>query len=111
MGIARKDRVAEAIKAAVAEFLILNLANSTPGFISVSKVRVTSDLKLAYVYFSIYGSEKDVAYSFKILEGLNGRVRFHVGNEVPLKFVPKLKFFIDDSLEYTDKMNRVMKDI
>ncbi len=111
MGIARQERVAEAVRAAVADFLILNLANSTPGFISVSRVKMAPDLKLASVYFTIYGSEEDVAFSFKTLEKHSGRIRYHVGQEVPLKYVPGLRFFIDDSLEYKDKMNRVMKDL
>ncbi|MEA3286457.1 MAG: 30S ribosome-binding factor RbfA [Candidatus Marinimicrobia bacterium] len=111
MGIARQERVAEAVRAAVADFLIQNLANETPGFISVSKAKMAPDLKLAYVYFTIYGNEEDVAFSFKILEKHQGRIRYHVGREVPLKYVPELKFFIDDTLDYTDRMNRVMKDI
>ncbi len=111
MGVARQKRVAEAVRAAVAEYLILNLANSTPGFISVSRVKMSPDLKIANVYFSIYGNEADVAYSFKTLEKFSGPIRYHVGKEVLLKYVPELRFFIDDSLEYTDKMNRVMKDL
>lgn len=111
MGIARQKRVGEAVRAAVAEYLILNLANATPGFISVSKAKMAPDLKLATVYFTIYGNEEDVAFSFKTLESHNGRIRYHVGQEVPLKYVPELRFFIDDSLEYADKMNRVMKDL
>ncbi len=111
MGIARQKRVAEAIRAAVAEYLILNLANTTPGFVSVTNAKMTPDLKIAYVYFSIYGSEEDVAFTFKTLEQHSGRVRFHVGKEVPLKYVPELRFFIDDSLGYADKMNRVLKDL
>ena len=111
MGVARQKRVAEAVRAAVAEYLILNLANATPGFISVSKVKMAPDLRLASVYFTIYGSEEDVAYSFKTLENHASQIRYHVGQEVPLKYVPELRLFIDDSLEYTDKMNRVMKDL
>ena len=111
MGVARQKRVAEAVRAAVADYLILNLANSTPGFISVSKVKMSPDLKIANVYFSIYGNEADVAYSFKTLEKFSGPIRYHVGQEVPMKYVPELRLFIDDSLNYTDKMNRVMKDL
>ena len=111
MGVARQKRVAEAIRAAVADYLILNLANATPGFISVSKSKMSPDLKIANVYFSIYGSEEDVAYSFKTLEQHGSRIRYHVGKEVILKYVPELRFFIDDTLNYTDKMNRVMKDL
>lgn len=111
MGAARQARVAEAVRAAVADYLILNLANTTPGFISVSKAKMSPDLKIANIYFSIYGNEKDVAFSFKVLEKRKASVRLHVGREVILKYVPELRFFIDDTLEYTDKMNRVMKDI
>ncbi len=111
MGNARQERVAEAVRAAVADFLIQNLANATPGFISVSKVKMAPDLKLAYVYFSIYGNQEDVAFSFKTLEKHQGRIRYHVGQEVPLKYVPQLKLFVDDSIEYAAKMNRMMKDI
>ena len=111
MGIARQERVAEAVRAAVAEFLILNLANTTPGFISVSRVKMAPDLKLANVYFTIYGDEKAVKETFKTLEHTMGRIRYHVGQEVPLKYVPELRFFIDDSLEYADRINRVIKDL
>lgn len=111
MGIARQKRVAEAVKEAIAEYLILNLANATPGFISVTKVKMAPDLKLATVYFSIYGNEQDIAFSFKTLEKHSGRIRYHVGQEVQLKYVPELRFFIDDSLDYSQKMNEVMKDL
>lgn len=111
MGQARQERVGEAIRAAVAEYLILNVANTTPGFISVSKAKMSPDLKIATVYFSIYGEPKDVESSFKTLETHHGRIRYHVGKEVRLKYVPELRFFLDDTLEYNDKMNRVMKDL
>ncbi|MCF7824136.1 MAG: 30S ribosome-binding factor RbfA [Candidatus Marinimicrobia bacterium] len=111
MGIARQKRVAEAVKEAIAEYLILNLANSTPGFISVTRVKMAPDLKLATVYFSIYGNEQDIAFTFKTLERYNSRIRYHVGQEVPLKYVPELRFFIDDSLDYSYKMAEVMKDL
>ena len=111
MGLARQNRVAEAVRAAVANYLILNLANLTPGFISVSKVKMAPDLKLATVYFSIFGSEEDKAFSFKTLEKHKGRIRYHVGQEVLLKYVPELRFFIDDTLEYADKINKVIKKL
>jgi len=111
MGVGRRERVAEAIKEAVADYLILNLANTTPGFISVSKVKMAPDLKLATVYFSIYGNEQAVDTSFKVLGKQIGRIRYHVGQEVPLKYVPELRFFLDDSLEYAAKINRVIKEL
>lgn len=111
MGEARQARVAEAVRAAVAEFLILNLANTTPGFISVSKAKMSPDLQIATIYFSIIGSDEDVAFSFKTLDKHKKRIRYHVGQEVPLKYVPELRFFLDDSQAYAAKINDVMRKL
>jgi len=111
MGVGRQARVATAIKEAVAEFLILNLANATPGFITVSNAKVSPDLRVATVYFSIIGNEKDVEFTFKELERQKSRIRYHVGQEVPLKYVPEIRFFLDDSQEYVAKIKKVMKKL
>jgi len=111
MGLARQQRVGEAVKEAVAEFLVFNLANATPGFISVTKAKMSPDLKIATIYFSIYGNDKDVEFTFKVLEKQMKRIRYHVGQEVPLKYVPELRFFLDDSQAYAAKINKVIKKL
>ncbi len=111
MSGSRQDKVAEAVRAAAADYLIKNLANTTPGFITVAKVKMSPDLKLATVYFSIFGNEKAIKASFGKLQDHMGRIRYHIGQEVPLKYVPELRFFLDDTMAYAAKMNSLLKDI
>jgi len=111
MGGSRKERVAEAIRAAAADYLIKNLANSTPGFVTVSHVKMAPDLRLATIYCSIFGNEEAVSSSFKTLQNHLGRIRYHVGQEVPMKYVPEIRLFLDDTLNQADKVNGLLRDL
>ncbi len=111
MGGSRQERVGEAIRAAVADYLIKNLANATPGFVTVTKTKMSPDLKLASVYCSILGAHDAVQASFETLLHHLGRIRYHVGQEVPLKYVPELRLFLDDTLEQADHVNNLMRDL
>ncbi|MCF7796479.1 MAG: 30S ribosome-binding factor RbfA [Lentisphaeria bacterium] len=111
MGSARKDKVAKAIQAAVADFLTRFMTETAPGFITVSQVKMSDDLKLASVYFSILGGDDKIDGSLAVLEHHKGRIRYHVGQEVPLKYVPELRFFHDDTMAYMDHMNRIIRKL
>jgi len=107
----RRDKVAKAIQAAVADFLTRFMTKSTPGFVTVSHVKMSNDLKVASVYFSILGAEAAITSSLDVLEHHKGRIRFHIGKEVPLKYVPELRFFNDDTMAYMDHMNRILRKL
>ena len=70
--------------------------------ISVSKVKVTVDLSVAKVYLSIFPNEK----SAELLEGIKAR---RTRNQ--LRRMPQLEFFIDDSVEYMDGIERSLKGL
>lgn len=84
-----------------------NLFNG--GFITVTQVRVSSDLSVARVYISILGNQKDSIFELvknqsKIIRKiLSDRVRFQ------LRKTPELAFFIDDSLDYYEKIEELLK--
>ncbi|HCQ30088.1 MAG TPA: 30S ribosome-binding factor RbfA [Flavobacteriales bacterium] len=79
--------------------------------VSVSVVRVTADLSLAKVYISAFGKKKPQ----EILDILNEHVhevRFALGNRIKNKVrkIPELRFYIDDSLEYAQKIDELLKN-
>ncbi len=78
--------------------------------ISVTVVRITSDLSLARCYLSIYPSEKAEETLIHI-KHLTKAIRGIVGNKVgkQLRIVPELEFFIDDSLNYLEKIDRLLE--
>lgn len=78
--------------------------------ISVSKVKVTVDLSVAKVYLSIFPNDK----SKELLQGITSNtplIRHELAQRTKhqLRRMPNLEFFIDDSLEYIDKINKSLK--
>ncbi len=78
--------------------------------ISVTVVRVTPDLALARVYLSIFPSDnaKEILKEIRIV---NPKIRGILGRKVgkQLRVVPELEFYIDDSLDYIDNIDRLLK--
>ncbi len=77
--------------------------------VSVSVVRVSSDLSVAKAYLSIFPSEK----ADELLQNINehaSQIRFELGNleRHQLRIIPELKFFIDDSLDYLENIDRLL---
>lgn len=79
--------------------------------ISVTRVRVSSDLSIARVYLSIFPSEKGEAILLEIKK-LHSKLRGLLGLKVgkQLRIVPQLDFFLDDSLDYIDNIDRLLKE-
>ncbi len=84
---------------------------SMPGvLVSVSAVRISPDMSVCRGYLSIFPSER----SAEILKNINDNVRqlrFELGNRVrhQLRIIPELKFFVDDSLDYIDHIDELLK--
>ena len=77
---------------------------------SVTAVRVSPDLSYAKIYVSIFPSER-VEAVMKSLEEKNKSIRFILGKKVgkQMRIVPELRFFVDDSLDYIDKIDELLK--
>lgn len=78
--------------------------------LSVTTVRVSPDLSYAKIYVSIFPSEQ-VEAVMKSLEEHTKTIRFILGKKVgkQMRIVPELRFFVDDSLDYIDKINDLLK--
>ena len=107
----RQQKVARLIQKDMAE--ILRVAGNTYGqgvLISVTVVRITPDLGLARIYLSIFPSSN----SADIMERIESNVtslRYELGKRVgkQLRIVPELKFFIDDSMDYAQRIDDLLK--
>lgn len=79
-------------------------------FITVTVVRVSSDLSSAKVYLSIMGNKRDE--QFKLVQKNQKEVRRLLGERVrhQLRVIPELFFYIDDSLDYYEKIDQLLKE-
>ncbi len=78
--------------------------------ISITKVRVSPDLSYAKIYISIFPSS-DQSVVLESIHEHSSRIRFEMGQKVrrQLRIVPEIAFFIDDSLDYIDNIDRLLK--
>ena len=80
------------------------------GLISVTKVKVTNDLKYAKVYVSILNS-KNLKETMEGLKKSSGFIRSELARKINLRNTPEILFELDDSLEYGAKIDSILKEI
>ncbi len=112
METTRQKKISRLLQKEISEMFIKEIKSLALGtMVSVSLVRVTSDLSLAKVYISIFPSEKKEDILKEIELKINV-VRRYLGLRVgkQLRIIPELQFYIDDSLDYIDNIDRLLKE-
>ena len=108
---ARLGRVNEELMKAISHIITHELKNpDVTGMISVTRVKVTPDLKYAKVYVSIL-NPKSVEETMKGLKESAGFIRSQVAKTVNLRITPELVFEYDDSIEHGEKIDNILKQI
>ena len=108
---ARLGRVNEELMKALSQIITYELKNpDVTGMISVTKVKVTPDLKYAKVYVSIFNS-KNIKDTMEGLKKSSGFIRTELAKRINLRNTPELIFEIDDSMEYGAKIDSILKEI
>ena len=109
MASIRQNKIESVIQSEVSVYLQRNSSICLGTMVSVTVVRVTSDLSLARCYLSIFGA-KDKQEVFENIESNLSRIRGEVGKKLKnLRKIPALKFHIDDSLDYASKIDELLK--
>jgi len=107
----RQLRVGELVKQNLGELFIRNeakLPNINSKLITVTEVRMTPDLKTARVYVIPLGG-KDTKETVKILTEYSHLVRKALSKRLDIKFLPKLTFVEDNSFEYAEKIEKIIR--
>jgi ribosome-binding factor A len=106
----RQKRVSSLIKEELSRLLIEEFQDSYSGLITVTRVEMSSDLKTAHVYLSIYGAEQQDSI-FSLLDEKKGHLRKSIASKVKLKYNPMLIFSKDLGPEYEARIDSILEDI
>lgn len=107
----RLGRIEEEYKRELSEIINYKLKNpNVTGLVSVTKVKVTNDLKYAKVYVSILNA-KNLKDTLAGLKKSSGFIRSELARKVNLRNTPEIIFELDDSLEYGAKIDSILKEI
>ena len=107
----RTERVASLIKEEIGAILIREYRDRLHGFTTVTDVKMTPDLKIARVSFSVFGSAEVRQKSMTVLEADKPHIRQIVGSHLRMKFTPSLQFFLDETMDHVERINTLIKKI
>ena len=107
----RQRRVAELIHQEISLLIQRQVRDPRLGFITVTGVEVTPDLRLAHIYVSVLGGDYEEAQALAGLKSAAGFFRHELGSALSLRFVPELSFRLDKSLEQALRIDQLLDSL
>jgi len=110
MGKERPERVQEALRQEISKIVTGEVKDPRLGFITITRVELTKDLRFAKVYFTVLEEEKK-ALTLKGLTSAKGYIKNLIGERIKLQFVPEIQFRLDESVAYTKQVYDILEKI
>lgn len=107
----RAFRLAESMKADVSRIIREEIKDPRLGFVTVTDVEVTDDLRYVKIFVSILGNEEEVKTSMDVLTKASGYVRSEIGKIIRLRHVPDISFKYDQSIEHGAHISKLLRDV
>jgi ribosome-binding factor A len=107
----RSDRIADLIQKEISQMLMKGLKDPRIGFVTITKVAVSEDCRMAKIYFSVAGSAEERERSTEGLNSAKGYVRKELGRRIRMKYTPEITFQFDPSIEYAIHIGEVIDQI
>jgi ribosome-binding factor A len=106
----RIERVNETIKEILSEVVLNQLKDPRVGFVTITAVRVSGDMAVAKVHYSVMGDEHERAETHKGLVSARAFMRKTIGRELKLRNAPELRFVYDDSLDRSIAIEQALRE-
>ncbi len=107
----RTRKINEAVREALAHIIQSEVSDPRLDLVTVTSVEVSSDLSLANVYVITHGDQDRYDAMLEGLESAKGRIRSLLGQRVPLRLTPELRFHVDPSIDEGMRITEALKDV
>lgn len=107
----RVRKIQEFIKQEVGSMLLRDLKDPRLGFITVTGVKLTGDLREAVIYVSLFGRNREKAESMEALNQAKGFIRKELGKRLQIFHTPSISFEEDTSLDYSMRIEGLLKTV
>jgi ribosome-binding factor A len=112
MATHRPDRVGDQIRQEISELLTRGAVHDPGiGFITVTRVKVSPDLQVAHVYYTMLGDPKARQETARALARATPFFRRQIGGRLQLRRVPELEFRFDESIAHQDRIEQILRDL
>ncbi|MFA4989680.1 MAG: 30S ribosome-binding factor RbfA [Candidatus Omnitrophota bacterium] len=109
--MSRQDKVAEAIRQEASVIIHDKLKDPRLGFVTITSVEITQDLRYAKIFFSVLGNDEAHKNTKEALDSALGFVRKLIAQRLNLRFAPEIAFYEDRSSEYSVRIEEVLNEI
>lgn len=106
----RTEKIAEIIKKELSVILLRETNDPALGLVTITTVKVSGDLNNAKVYVSVLDKERR-QITLDHLNNAKGHFRSKLAGRIKIRRVPEISFYIDDTLDYVENINRLIRKI
>ena len=110
-GYSRATRVADLLKEEISEMLCKEVKDPHIGFITITDVEVSKDLKHAQIFYTILGDEKQEEESADALSRVSSFIKKQLGKRLRMRYIPEIIFKYDHSLAYGTKIDHILNSL
>lgn len=107
----RADRVSGLIQEVLSDILRKEIADPRLAMATITGVRMSPDLKVASIYFTISGGEKKVSAAADAFDRARGFIKKRLARQLELRYMPQLRFFHDGSFDYGSRIENLLKSV
>jgi ribosome-binding factor A len=107
----RSHRVGDQILREISDLLLKKVKDPRLTGVTLTDVSMSKDLRRAHVYYSILGTDEQKKQAQEGFESARGYIRREIGERLHLRYVPDMQFRYDSSLEYGQKMERILEGL
>jgi ribosome-binding factor A len=109
--MSRQEKIAEAIRQEASIIIHDKLKDPRVGFVTITNVEITHDLRFAKIFFSVLGNDEAYRKTKEALNSSMGYVRKLIAQRLSLRFAPEIAFYEDRSSEYSVRIEEVLNEI
>jgi ribosome-binding factor A len=104
-------RVDEAVREVLGDAVTHDLKDPRVGFVTVTEVRTSADLRQARVFVSVFGTDEEKTATLEGLASAHGILQTRIARELRMKRTPALQFLLDDTAEKAAKLEALIEDV
>ena len=107
----RAQKLAQLIKRVISELISQEIKDPRIGFITITRVKLSNDLKSSNIYYTLLGDNESKESTRKGLTRAKGYLRSHLGARLRLRRVPEIEFVFDKFVEESIHLNELLKEV
>jgi ribosome-binding factor A len=107
----RRERVGDLLRDEVSEIILREMSDPRLGFVSITRVEMSPDMKYARFFVSVFGSDDEQASTLVALNNATGYIRRLLAPRLRMRIIPELSFRLDRSMEHAENVARILREL